>query len=288
MYTRLPQTHRTRQERFQFSHISHRRLISSTPTVLNRLTPWLVRHTGTALHDITPTIVPQPWWYNTTKVPEDMNDILQAIQSGTAEAICDGSFKEGLGTAAIVILPNIASNDPLVIQIQTPGPANTMNSYRAELSGIYTIIQTVNRLCDQAHITYGKVKIGCDCSAGLMTVFGHKRIQPNTPHSDILQAIRKGIQNSPITWERIHIKAHQDDTKTWQELTPHEQWNTKVDQWAKDWWLHCQQTHAQPFNGEFTESWRVSLGTVILTHWDRAQIIEHCTKDNTLHYWTNK
>jgi hypothetical protein len=45
---------------------------------------------------------------------------------------------------------------------QAPGSSTTMDSYRAELAGLYAIALATKCLCDFYNIEEGTVEVGCD------------------------------------------------------------------------------------------------------------------------------
>ena len=58
----------------------------------------------------------------------------------------------------------------------------------------------------------GQIEIGCDGLSALNNVTArHFEVKATTPHFDIIIAIRRAIQDSPLTWIPRHVKGHQDD-----------------------------------------------------------------------------
>jgi hypothetical protein len=54
-----------------------------------------------------------------------------------------------------------------------------------------------------------------------------------TPDFDIIQAIRKLIDDLPITVDIFHVKSHQDRDKPFDELTPYAKMNVLADRYAE-------------------------------------------------------
>ena len=87
---------------------------------------------------------------------------------GTAIAVTDGSFKNTLGTAAFTLQPDLdmrSDTHAYVMVNQTPGAPQDMDAYRAELGGIFGIIDLANQLCQEHHILSGAITVGCDCAS---------------------------------------------------------------------------------------------------------------------------
>ena len=59
-----------------------------------------------------------------------------------------------------------------------------------------------------------------------------------TPDFDIIQAIRKIIEDLPIQVDIFHVKSHQDRDKPFNKLTPYAKMNVLADRYAK--YLHSQ------------------------------------------------
>lgn len=287
VYIQIPG--RTRRKKYQFSHHAPTLPETSTPTTLTNFHHTTICHTGTTTNQ--KPAIPEPeqqWWYQPTRLPSRIHSLIQGITRGTACIICDGSYKDGMGTVAIIMLPHLTSLDPFIIQIQTPGSASQMNAYRAELSGIYASVQITHHLVAQADLHHGTITIGCDCLGALKRIFAIPTSKPQTAHHDLIAATHHIIHNTPIQWNWEHIAAHQDELRQWDTLSEWEQWNIKADSLAKQWWNSCHQHHTPPYNASFTNQWGIWLGNTRMTHWDPNTVLRYCLQSDTHKYWLSK
>jgi hypothetical protein len=153
---------------------------------------------------------------------DDGTALRQAIQSFDAIAVSDGSYQESFGSAAWV-LEGTTAKGQITGVVGTPGHGASQSSYRSELTGLYCIVLTVNKLCAHYGLTDGGIIVGCDRESALEQAFGQKDITLADPCYDLLLAIRHLLSLSPLQWQTTHIKGHQDDN------TP----VSLLDRWAK-------------------------------------------------------
>ena len=136
--------------------------------------------------------------------------ISQAINSGTAIAVSDGSFREGVGTSAFVLEgPN--SHGRIVTTNVVPGESEDQSAYRSELAGLYGIISTVEQICLEHSITQGSITIGCDGAEALRRAAAISQpVHPRDSDGDLIHAIRTKTRSLPIIVHHRWIKGHQD------------------------------------------------------------------------------
>ena len=157
---------------------------------------------------------PSQSWAN-RKVATDDNAlyVAQAIRDGDAIAVSDGSYKQERGTAAFTIRGKTEIH-PVTGVNMVPGYYADHQSYRAELSGLYGVVCTVEDICLQHKITDGCIEIGCDGEQAVYKAFDTDRsLTPRSNDFDLLTAIRAKVKKSPLTWKYRWIKGHQDDNK---------------------------------------------------------------------------
>jgi hypothetical protein len=106
-----------------------------------------------------------------------------------------------------------------------PGHPEEQSSYRGELGGILAGIVFANKVCNENNIKEGKCIMGCDNKGALSASFGWKTPNPNWVCFDLVGMIRYHLRLSPIQWEPIHIKGHQDDGKNFKDLSLESQAN---------------------------------------------------------------
>jgi hypothetical protein len=163
-------------------------------------------------------------------MPKNPSHIIKALWEGSAKAISDGSYKEGYGTAAIIVVGDLGQR--IQDQVVAPGSTEDQSSFRSELTGIYTTITFVKALCEYYVITQGPLEFACNGLSALTQVFGHSIITTKDPGYDIILAARKARSKSPVIWKTRHILGHQDDNKN-HTLTEWELPNIEVDKLAK-------------------------------------------------------
>ena len=90
------------------------------------------------------------------------------LQNHTAIAVTDASFSpySGIGVSSFII-SNTELNNCVTGSHGVPPGSNPMDSYRAELYGIFTIMKYLSYLCHKHAITDGEVLIACDNKASL-------------------------------------------------------------------------------------------------------------------------
>jgi len=149
------------------------------------------------------------WAVQHAEITDEGRAIAAAIRSGAAVAVSDGSLRYTLGTSAFVI-EGMDSAHRIVGYSRVPGPIKEGDSHRCELAGLYAIVTLVNCLCHHHRITQGSILVACDNTGALKpgaVDFLPKCSQKNL---DLLQAIWKSIQESPIEWTTQHVYGHQD------------------------------------------------------------------------------
>jgi hypothetical protein len=90
-------------------------------------------------------------------------------------------------------------------------------------------------LCQFFEINEGAITMGCDSTSALLSGVDNN-IEPTsriTDH-DMLFAIRQIINNIPVKLLWQHVKGHQDDKKSKDELTRPEQLNCEMDKETKE------------------------------------------------------
>ncbi len=148
----------------------------------------------------------------------DGSHIAQAIREGVAIAISDGSYQDTYGTASWVI-EGQDSSGRLVGDVIVPGSASDQSAYRSELAGIYSILVMAKKVCEYFHILQGSIELGCDGQSALDKAFNYVSIiRIEDADHDLLHAIRNLWALSPLTWKFRHVKGHQDDTNSIENL----------------------------------------------------------------------
>jgi len=128
------------------------------------------------------------WALSNLTLLEDGAPLGDAIRSGQACAVSDGSFKEQFGTAAWVLYHNethiMLGNGQLI----TPGCPQDQCAYHSKLSGLYGIALTLNELSIHQDFAGGHIKITCDRESVLHRCFKPWDSNPLAKHFDLIQA----------------------------------------------------------------------------------------------------
>jgi hypothetical protein len=137
--------------------------------------------------------------------------IAQAIRTGTAVTLSDGSFKDGFGTVALILEAEDPAHNIVTVNV-VPGNTQAQGSYRSELAGIFGQIIFINLICQIHGITQGAITSRCDGKGALTKVFSDDdEADTNDSQFDLLSATRSALKASPITWHFHHVKGHQDE-----------------------------------------------------------------------------
>jgi hypothetical protein len=264
---------------------------SALPTsVVTRNTS--VQHTGvSSLKLKPPTPSGQSSAFTIIEQPSSLSRLLDGIREGSAIAVTDGSYKHSLGTAGFIILPAPNSTDScsLTAVNMTPGRPQDVDSYRAELAGIFGTIQLINHVCTSMGIQNGHITLGCDCLSALQQIQSCLPAPPNRAHFDLVLSIQSLISSSPITWSFHHIRGHQDAHTAYAALDRWAQLNVDMDNLAKTYWSILDRsrpspTSLQPLPGH----WSIWFNDQRLPSWTlrEAQYLYHRPLVKT--YWNRR
>ena len=163
---------------------------------------------------------------------DDGTRAAELIRDGRAIAVSDGSFKDGWGTSAFRITGRQGQYSITGTNI-VPGNDEDQCSFRSEAAGLYGIVSMVEVLCQHHDITNGSIEVGCDGEGPLLQCFDPDRwVDSNAFHFDLIMAVRKKLQRSPLIWKFRHIRSHQDTLKEWNTLNRWEKLNVHMDELA--------------------------------------------------------
>ena len=176
-------------------------------------------------------------FFDQVTIPKSSEKLVQDIINGDAIAVTDASVSPytGVGASSFVI----TSKD-----LQTsysgshgvPKGSEKMDSYRAELYGIFSILLTLHDIINENRITSGTITIACDNKASLNNALTYRNRTSITQGSfDILWAINDLMQDLPVKIIPQHVKAHQDQKKELNQLSLLETLNCIVDKKAGEY-----------------------------------------------------
>ena len=288
VYSRIPHR-RLRRTRYQRTTL----LVDGLPstalrTSVVRLSPSIIMHTGSR-----PTMLESPnhisdddWAIRSVSHPPDLQPILESLILGTAIAVCDGSFKDNMGTAAFCIQPSSSLNDRILGCNLTPGMPSELSAYRSELGGIYGIVKQVHNLVTKASLTSGGITLGCDCLSALTAIFASDWDSPSQSNFDLIHDIRKYIACSPLQWKWIHIRGHQDNYTPHHALDAFARLNIQMDLLAKHYW-QSQHSAFEPFYADSPFAWTVwnQSTNQRCSSWNRDQLYTILTAPALQNHW---
>lgn len=229
------------------------------------------------------------WALRNLTTPDNGRGVADAIKAGQCIAVSDGSFKDGMGTAAWKIL-GTSTNTWISGSTWVPGPTESQSSFRSELAGMFSIALLVSFLCEYYHISEGKITIGCDGLGPLHRCFvASWDPKPATVNYDFIKAIRHLARQSGIQWNWIHIKGHQDDTTPVQDLDLWASLNIAMDTQAKHTWEQRSTTNPEPFHTSLPgEGWSLWQAGCKFTDWKRVTFDGIVQTQYSQSFWSSK
>ena len=147
--------------------------------------------------------------------------LCDGIVNGNLKSVSDGSYQKEIeaGTAGWII-ENESSTTSCTGKVKVTGSGEEQCSYRSELMGILALMTYIGNVCMKYEIKRGTVHIGCDGKGALDAIINkYEIVKSSRKHFDIISSIHRLIDFLPINWTFRHIKAHQDDIKSYDELT---------------------------------------------------------------------
>ena len=222
------------------------------------------------------------WPLDHSTFPDGGLTLAQAIIAGTAQGVCDGSYKPSqadfLGAASFIledarrVIDSGISPGSCRGVVRTSGTKDEVNPYRSELQGIHTILLAIKAVCMLHQITSGKAKLACDNKlAADLSDKNVLRVPSRWNHADLIRAIRKIKSELPIEIEFSWVEGHQDDDIALEDLPRMAQLNVHADRMAKD---HLDTLIAQSRTAEGLgpcddriegEGWTIRLGCTKIT-----------------------
>ena len=206
----------------------------TSPALVNRLQPKIVllEHIITTVNDyqqIEEVDKHIKLFFDQVSFPNDPSNLIQHIELGTAIAVTDASVSPDTGIGAssfIITTPDLQC--ACTGSHGVPKGSQIMDSYRAELYGIFSTLLALSRFIKIHNIHSGSITIACDNKASLEHAFSYEERAAITQSShDILWAIHDIRIDIPIQFIAQHVKGHQDRTN--KPLTLLEKLNCYVD-----------------------------------------------------------
>ena len=176
--------------------------------------------------------------------------LLQDIKNGNARAVTDASVSlyTEIGASSFVIT-SLDLKTSISGSHGTPRGSTKMDSYRAELYGIFSILICLKHITLEHKINKGSIIIACDNKASLNNALNYDtRASTNQGSYDILWAIQDLKNSIPIKLIPQHVKAHQDKIKTKSQLTLLETLNCLMDINAGEYRRYIEQTPSYKYS----------------------------------------
>lgn len=183
---------------------------------------------------------------------ENTATILTAITTGECVIVSDGSYQEGLSTAAYIIVP--ASDVARRIKAVCVIPGRSQSAFRAELGGIFAALNMLLAVISQAAVPVnGKrtVLLGCDGKSALERI-KHATYTAKGSHFDLVTGILKCCQSLEARGVIIrmeHVYGHRDRYSNY-EMSFMEELNVIVDGWAQHHNITCREEGLSAIDGD--------------------------------------
>jgi hypothetical protein len=143
--------------------------------------------------------------------------LVAALEAGDLRVVSDGSYKDGIGTASVVVT-NPSKTAEIRINCRVPGARRDQSAYRSDLLGMLCGLTAASWLAS-AHKTLGSAVYACDSLSAFPNAFANRPLHPMQAQFDVLLAIR-GLRSSSreVNWSTRHVRGHQDDNRPWRSL----------------------------------------------------------------------
>ena len=260
----------------------------TVPTTIQG-TGYTVRHTGISSHIVRSIRKDNDWWGVVIENTLSVNLLLEAIRQGTAVAVTDGSFKDGLGTAAFTFKTNISDERSLTFAHMTPGMDTDVNPFRAEVGGLYGIAKFLSRLHQHHDLSGGQITVACDCKGALERTQSDRPPRPKDPDADLYMEIYHVKLTTPVLWNTRWVKGHQDDNRDVRELDPWAKVNIDMDRQAKGYWQRLNNNRPRPFSlPDSPDVWSLWIHGQRITRWDSKTADALYFNSEARKYWEAK
>jgi hypothetical protein len=170
------------------------------------------------------------WLWEHVYTPFGLDTVVEAIDSGSAVYVMDGSYSRKIRSqidgAGYMIY--CKSRRKVIFKGSFYENCDKAGSYRGEILGLLAInllILAVERFYELEPGPRGLV--GCDNLGGLNKLKERRRKIPSSAkHADILRSLRRVHASLRGTLQYKHVYGHQDKHKTWDKMTLLERLNS--------------------------------------------------------------
>lgn len=233
------------------------------------------------------------WVPDELRVVGNEDDLVFALFAGTLRIIGDGSYKQGLGTAAVQ-LTTFKGTSTIWLRCRTPGLRRDQSAYRSELASLYSGLMACSWLYEKGLqmglSTPTGAEIACNGLSALRNLFSDKPLHSTQRQFDLLSAIREQRRLLPIKWLKRHVDGHADRKKQVADLTWWEWRNIECDNEAQRFRIHIEATTdaAAPNPRFVTEPSALFIHGVKQSRLDRSAIMELVTLPLLKEYWMSR
>ena len=251
-------------------------------------------HTRDTLLNVLANKKGESWALKDIVTTPDISKIVQSLKNGTAVAVSDGSFKDEGGTAAWIIESHDGTQR-MIGRVLVPGYPSDHSAYRSELAGLYSIVLVVETIKEVWGQTAGSVVVACDGKEALRQAFltATSRLSCQNAEFDLISGIRGYVRRSKIIFKPTHVKGHQDDRRSYGELTRLEKLNVEADCYAKEYWAQTYGSNPVYFRNYF--QYEIPYGMCKVTFLG-TRVVKKLTKylresiegGKAADYWINK
>jgi endonuclease/exonuclease/phosphatase family metal-dependent hydrolase len=175
------------------------------------------------------------WMWKSIKGAEDLSWVLDALERGSLYCVSDGSYLKRIAphtcSAAWVIY---CAETRKWCKGELVEHSIWANSYRGEQLGMLAIHLLLLTIEEHYGEELSNANIFCD-NKGTIHTFSkeYKRVSNTAKNNDILRTLRRIQQLSSLTHKLNHVKAHQDDTSRYDNLSLESKLNVDCDKRAK-------------------------------------------------------
>ena len=176
----------------------------------------------------------EKWPFQNISGRDNLNHIVNAIQSGNCALVSDGSFAQNNQQAAAAwVIGNEAFHRQLSGKVVCTGSKDHHSAYRGELAGIYGGLRMLEAICSTNKIQNGRIILGCD-GRGALEKIQHRTSTLSAKHFDYITSIKSILSSLPIKVTFVHVTGHADKKIPLHQLSPLERMNVQVDTLAKE------------------------------------------------------
>jgi hypothetical protein len=248
-----------------------------------------IRHTGISGFIPYPATADPEWWGIIVSCSLPIMDLIAAIRQGTAIALTDGSYKDGMGTAAFTFRTSTEDHRELSFVHMTPGMEHELTPYRAEVGGLYGIAVFIQRVTKGFDCTGGRITIACDCKGALDRVFDVHPPLPKQSEYDLLSEIYHIRKSNQLQWTKHWVKGHQDHSTPFYQLDNWARLNIAMDTLAKQHWSRLDRNRPRPFSLPSSNgTWSLWQTGHRITKWDTHVANQLYYNARAREYWATK